>query len=77
MNKQNSNYSSLFESTGEPSALTLPPPEAPGNLSTYSLRSDHKGLVYVVIRRHAIAIRMSDYQLSATAICNAIGLNKY
>ncbi|KAG9230392.1 kinase-like domain-containing protein [Amylocarpus encephaloides] len=74
-NSVGSNVAALGEDVDE-GRTRLPPPEAPKNLSTRSLRSDRKGLVYVVIRRHAVAMRLSDYKLNASEICNVVGLNE-
>jgi hypothetical protein len=52
------------------------PPVTPNNLSTLSLKFDREGLVYVLIQQQAVAMRISDYRLNASAICNAAGLNK-
>lgn len=46
------------------------------NLSTRSLRFDQQDLVYIIIRKHAVAMRTSDYKMSATGICNAAGSEK-
>ncbi|KAL8855699.1 MAG: hypothetical protein Q9178_007665 [Gyalolechia marmorata] len=52
------------------------PLDTPDHVSTPSLLSDREGLKYMVIRRHAVAMRKTDYRLDASQICSVAGLNK-
>ncbi|KAI4287430.1 MAG: hypothetical protein L6R35_003314 [Caloplaca aegaea] len=52
------------------------PPDTPDHLSTGSLLSDGEGLKYMVIRRHAVAMRKTDYKLDAAQICTVAELHK-
>lgn len=52
----------------------MSPSDSPDHLSTRSLLSDREGLIYMVIQRHAVAMRKTDYKLDATQICDAARL---
>ena len=54
----------------------VPPQDTQEHISTSSLLSDRESLIYMVIRRHAVAMRKTDYKLDAAQICNVTGLNK-
>lgn len=50
--------------------------EIQDHLSIRSLRFNRESLIYIVIRRHVVVMRMTNYNLNATQICNAAKLNK-
>ncbi|KAI4141347.1 MAG: hypothetical protein LQ341_003534, partial [Variospora aurantia] len=52
------------------------PPDTPDHISIGSLLSDGEGLTYMVIRRHAVAMRKTDYKLDAAQICTVAELHK-
>ncbi|KAL9013439.1 MAG: hypothetical protein Q9173_001866 [Seirophora scorigena] len=52
------------------------PLDTPDHISTRSLLSDREGLIYMVIRRHAVAMRKTDYKLDAAQICKVAELHK-